>query len=162
MRSLLVDDDAVALRSVGGHLEQQGFEVARELDAAGALAACDRLEPDVAVIDLGIPTGDGPDLLALLRQRGIPVIGILEAPDDSAATQALRRGADHVLTRGASPDLLAATAGRVAEAHPAPACGGCGARRDGRVDSTASAPPRRCARSPSRSWRSRRAIAPPC
>jgi CheY-like chemotaxis protein len=31
---LLVDDDAVALRTVGGHLEQLGFEVARELDAA--------------------------------------------------------------------------------------------------------------------------------
>jgi len=106
---LLVDDDAVALRTVGGHLEQQGFEVARELDAAGALAACDRLEPDVAVLDLGVPAGDGPDLLALLRQRGIPVIGVLDAPDDSAATQALRRGADHVLIRGSSLELLAAT-----------------------------------------------------
>jgi two-component system response regulator HydG len=113
---LLVDDDAVALRTVGGHLEQQGFEVARELDAAGAMAACDRLEPDVAVLDLGVPAGDGPDLLALLRQRGIPVIGVLDAPDDSAATQALRRGADHVLVRGASPELLAATVARVADA----------------------------------------------
>jgi two-component system nitrate/nitrite response regulator NarP len=120
---LLVDDDAVALRTVGGHLEQQGFEVARELDAAGAMAACDRLEPDVAVLDLGVPAGDGPDLLSLLRQRGIPVIGVLDAPDDSAATQALRRGADHVLVRGASPELLAATVARVAD-HTAAARGG--------------------------------------
>ncbi len=113
---LLVDDDAVALRTVGGHLEQQGFEVARELDAAGALAACDRLEPDVAVLDLGIPAGDGPDLLSLLRGRGIPVIGVLDAPDEGAATLALRRGADHVIQRGASLELLTATATRVAEA----------------------------------------------
>lgn len=113
---LLVDDDAVALRTVGGHLEQQGFEVARELDAAGALAACDRLEPDVAVLDLGILAGDGPDLLSLLRGRGIPVIGVLDALDDGAATLALRRGADHVLARGASLELLTATATRTAEA----------------------------------------------
>jgi len=112
---LLVDDDAVALRTVGGHLEQQGFEVARELDATGALAACDRLEPDVAVLDLGLVTGEGPDLLALLRGRGVPVIGLLETPDDGAAVQALRRGVDHVLARGASPELLAAAAARVAE-----------------------------------------------
>jgi DNA-binding NtrC family response regulator len=113
---LLVDDDAVALRTVGAHLEQLGFEVARELDAAGAMAACDRLEPDAAVLDLGLPTGDGPDLLALLRQRGVPVIGVLDGSDDSAATHALRRGADHVLVRGASLELLAATAARVADA----------------------------------------------
>ena len=112
---LLVDDDAVALRTMGGHLEQQGFEVARELDGSGAMAACDRLEPDVAVLDLGVSHGDGPDLLALLRQRGIPVIGILDAPDDSAATHALRRGAEHVILRGSTLELLAATVARVAE-----------------------------------------------
>ena len=66
---LLIDDDAAALRAMGNALEQLGAEVARELDGASGLAACDRLEPDVAVLDAGVIMPDGRDLLDALRQR---------------------------------------------------------------------------------------------
>jgi DNA-binding NtrC family response regulator len=112
---LLIDDDATALRGLGGHLEQEGFEVARELDGAGALTACDRLEPDVAILDLGLPPVHGQDLLGLLKHRGVPVIGLLDPGDDSAVTEAYRRGATQVLVRPSDAGVLSAIAARLAE-----------------------------------------------
>ena len=113
---LLIDDDAEALRGLGSLLEKQGFEVARELDGAGAVTALDRLEPDVAIVDLGALSGEGADLLALLKQRGVGIIGLLDQSDESGVAQGYRRGADHVLVRPSNPDLLVAAAARVAEA----------------------------------------------
>jgi DNA-binding NtrC family response regulator len=116
---LLIDDDAGMLRTLGGYLEQQGFEVARELDGAAGLAACDRLEPDAVVLDHGVAPLDGQDLLGLLRQRGVAVILLLDAPDEAASVQGFRRGADQVLVRPADPAYLAAVVSRVAEASRA-------------------------------------------
>ena len=112
---LLVDDDAGALRGLGGHLEQQGFEVARELDGASALTACDRLAPDVAIVDLDLPAAPGQDLIALLKQRGAQVIGLLDGDNPGAAAEAYRRGVDQVLARSGDAAVLVAAAGRLAE-----------------------------------------------
>jgi DNA-binding NtrC family response regulator len=112
---LLIDDDAGVLRSLGGYLEQQGFEVARELDGVAGLAACDRLEPDAVVLDHSVAPPEGQDLLGLLRQRGVPVIVLLDVADEAAALQAQKRGADHVLVRPGDPALVAALVSRVAE-----------------------------------------------
>ncbi len=112
---LLIDRDAGALRALGGHFEQHGFEVARELDPAGALAACDRLDPDVAVIDLAsVP--DDHELLGQLRQRGIALILLQTAADEATAGRAWRAGAEAVIPRPADPAVLVAAAARVAEA----------------------------------------------
>jgi DNA-binding NtrC family response regulator len=112
---LLVDDDAGALRGLGGHLEQQGFEVARELDGAGALTASDRLAPDVAVVDLDLPATGGTDLIAVLKQRGVQVIGLLDGENPAAAAEAYRRGVDQVLPRSGDSAVLTAAVGRLAE-----------------------------------------------
>lgn len=112
---LLIDDDAAALRAMGNALEQLGAEVARELDGASGLAACDRLEPDVAVLDAGVVMPDGRDLLETLRQRGVPVVLLLEAEDEAAVAQALRRGAEAAMARPSDPAVVAQVAGRLAE-----------------------------------------------
>ncbi|HSR15154.1 MAG TPA: sigma 54-interacting transcriptional regulator, partial [Gemmatimonadales bacterium] len=113
---LLIDDDAGVLRSLGGYLEQQGFEVARELDGAAGVAACDRLEPDVVILDHGVAAIEGQDVLGMLRQRGMAVIMLLETPDEEITLRALHRGADRVLVRPADPAVVAAAASRVVEA----------------------------------------------
>jgi DNA-binding NtrC family response regulator len=108
---LLVDDDAVALRVLGTWLADRGFEVARELDAAGALLACDRLTPDVVVLRLS-PAGKTPGLLAQLVDRGIAVLALAE--EDEVA-DALHHGASQVLPRGADPSVVGSAATRVGE-----------------------------------------------
>src|SRR5512139_1930098 len=112
---LLIDDDAAALRAMGNALEQLGAEVARELDGASGLTACDRLEPDVAVLDAGVVMPDGRDPLETLRQRGIPVVLLLESADEPAVAQALRRGAEAAMPRPSDPAVVAQVAGRLAE-----------------------------------------------
>lgn len=112
---LLIDDDPAALRALGSALEQQGAEVVRELDGASGLAAVDRLDPDVAVIDEGVGLPGGRDLLDALRQRGVPVLVLLESGEGGAQARALRRGAEAAVPRSAEPDVVAAAAGRLAE-----------------------------------------------
>jgi len=112
---LLIDDDAAALRAMGNALEQLGAEVARELDGASGLAACDRLEPDVAVLDAGVVMPDGRDLLDALRQRGIPVVLLLDTGDEAAIAQAVRRGAEAAMPRPSDAAVVAGVAGRIAE-----------------------------------------------
>jgi DNA-binding NtrC family response regulator len=111
---LLIDADLETLRSLGGHLEAAGFEVARELNGAAALGTLDRLEPDVAVVDLGLPPVNGESLLSLLRRRGVAVIGVLGEANPSWAAAAVRDGADWVLYRPTDPELLTAAVERAA------------------------------------------------
>lgn len=111
---LLIDDDANALRAMGTAMEQVGAEVVRELDGLAGLAACDRIDPDVAVIDAGVSLPDGRDLLDRLIQCGVPVVVLLDAADEDAEVQALRRGATVAMVRPADPGLVAAVASRLA------------------------------------------------
>jgi DNA-binding NtrC family response regulator len=111
---LLLDDDASRLRTLSGYLEQQGFEVARELDATAGLAACDRIEPDAVILDQGLPAAGGKESFDLLRQRGLPVI-VLTAGAEDELVRWYQRGAEHVLSRTSDPATVAAVAARVAE-----------------------------------------------
>ncbi len=68
-RTVLIVDDHPSFRtSARLLLEHEGFEVVGEAaDGAGGLAATSRLNPDVVLLDVGLPDGDGLDLAARLR-----------------------------------------------------------------------------------------------
>jgi two-component system, NtrC family, response regulator HydG len=111
---LLVDRDVAVLREIGGRLEQERWEVARELDGAAALVAAGRLDPDVVVLDLGMPPANGEPLLGRLTGMGLPVIAVLDRTDPAATAEAFRAGAALVLTRPLDPAVVAAAAGPIA------------------------------------------------
>jgi CheY-like chemotaxis protein len=67
-RVLLVDDNEDARELLAGLLELQGFQVEAAGDAAGALAIAERFQPEVVVLDLGLPEVDGWELARRLRQ----------------------------------------------------------------------------------------------
>ena len=56
---LLVDDDQDLLTALSGALRQRGYEVAVALDAVAAMSAAVRLKPQVVVLDVGLPGGEG-------------------------------------------------------------------------------------------------------
>jgi two-component system response regulator HydG len=112
---LLIDDDASFLREVGEHLEALGHEVARELDLDAGLGACDRFDPHACVLDVGA-TGLTSGAIEELRRRGVPVIALLDGPDDAQAEAALARGAVQVLARPAGAGVIATACIRAAEA----------------------------------------------
>ncbi|WP_223149326.1 ATP-binding protein ['Massilia aquatica' Lu et al. 2020] len=70
-RVLLVDDNADMLASLRGLLELEGHEVYALPDPASALKLADTIQPDIAILDIGLPGMDGYELAAELRCRGM-------------------------------------------------------------------------------------------
>jgi len=72
MKMLVVDDDPAwrALYRMGFEGE---FEVIEAVDGLDALAALDRVRPDIIVLDLRMPHLDGMGLLRQMERRGLKV-----------------------------------------------------------------------------------------
>jgi DNA-binding NarL/FixJ family response regulator len=108
---LVVDDHAVVREGLRAFLDlQDGIEVAGEAaDGEEALAAAERLRPDVVLMDLVMPQLDGVSALRALRER-LPttrVIVLTSFLDDDKLLPALRAGAAGYLLKNAQPHELA-------------------------------------------------------
>lgn len=74
-RALVVDDEAAILRFLKPALEANGYEVAAAMTVGEALKGIAKQAPDVVVLDLGLPDGDGKDVIRQVRQwSDVPII----------------------------------------------------------------------------------------
>jgi DNA-binding NarL/FixJ family response regulator len=112
MRLLLVDDHPVFLEGLAEALARQAdFEIAgMATDSDAAVAACQRLAPDLVLLDLVMRGLDGLATLARLRQlTRVPRVLMLTSSDDATdAVAALDAGADGYITKSARYDELVA------------------------------------------------------
>jgi DNA-binding NarL/FixJ family response regulator len=113
IRILLVDDDATFLHSLEALLTgAPGLEIVG-MAASGkeALAAAARAEPDVAVIDLLMPTMSGIECAHLLQERHpkVRVILISGSIFEDKRAHPDERGTDAYLEKSEVPDRLQAT-----------------------------------------------------
>lgn len=101
MHLLLVEDDPSLAHGAATGLRLHGFTVDFAETAAGADAALAASDFDVAVLDLGLPDGDGMELLARWRRRGISIpLLVLTARDAvSDRVRGLQAGADDYLLK---------------------------------------------------------------
>jgi two-component system cell cycle response regulator len=67
---LIVDDDEYLLVGLAAKLKAKGYAVVTAMDGVGAVTAARREAPDLIILDLGLPAGDG--FLVLERLRGMP------------------------------------------------------------------------------------------
>jgi DNA-binding NarL/FixJ family response regulator len=75
---LIVDDHAPFRSAARALLERAGFEVVGESeDAEGALAAAARTRPEVVLLDIGLPDGDGFEVARQLARGDDPPVVIL-------------------------------------------------------------------------------------
>ena len=105
---LVVDDDRSILTILGGLLQRHGFQVIPAATAAAGMAALIKDEPDVVLLDLGLPDADGLETLAAIRseQPGIPIL-ILTAQDSlDNAIESIKRGAFHFISKPYAPEEL--------------------------------------------------------
>ena len=108
---LLVDDEPELLHLLETVLQADGFDkVITASDVAGGLAAYEQYHPDLAILDVMLPDGDGFTLCTYLRSlspgRPLPVI-FLTAKDETAdRLTGLRSGADDYLTKPFSAQEL--------------------------------------------------------
>jgi DNA-binding response OmpR family regulator len=107
---LIVEDDADIRRLLQLRLRTQQYESAFAGDAVTALTIARKEQPDLILLDLGLPGGDGFVVLERLQQlaplAGIPVI-VVSARDPSASRErALAAGAVAFLPKPIDMDDL--------------------------------------------------------
>jgi PAS domain S-box-containing protein len=126
---LVVDDSADAADSLAMLLELEGHEVTTAYTAATALETAERVQPDVAFIDIGLPTMDGYEVARRLRAnercRAIKLVALTGYGQPEDRDQARRAGFDHHLVKPAewqSVDAILAEATE-REAQLAPGTG---------------------------------------
>src|SRR5437762_13577274 len=82
---LVIEDDPVALADLQARLEANGYVVARAADAASAMTVVNRERPDLILLDLGLPAGDGFLVLERLRKietlAAIPVLVVTRSEE---------------------------------------------------------------------------------
>jgi two-component system, OmpR family, response regulator MprA len=99
-RVLVVEDDDEIAQALQRSLRMEGYEVRVAADGEAALEASDAFNPDLVVLDLGLPKVDGMDVARALRERGDVPILILTARDAvDARVEGLDAGADDYLVK---------------------------------------------------------------
>lgn len=110
MRLLVVEDDKALATSLRAGLLTAGFAVDAVSCLAEATAACRVNSYDLVVLDLGLPDGDGSELLAQLRRRNgaVPVLILTARGGLFDRVTNLNAGADDYLSKPfAFPELIA-------------------------------------------------------
>lgn len=104
-----MDDERPLAELVGSYLERDGFEVTLAGDGAEAVALARSADPDVVVLDLGLPGLDGVEVCRRIRAHSDAYVVMLTARTDEVDTLiGLSVGADDYVTKPFSPRELAA------------------------------------------------------
>lgn len=108
-RALVVDDEAPLAEVVASYLERDNFEVTVVFSGSEALAVARELDPDVVILDLGLPGVDGLEVCRQLRTFSDAYVVMLTARDTEMDTVlGLTVGADDYVTKPFSPRELVA------------------------------------------------------
>ncbi len=110
---LLVEDDVVARDSAAFTLRRAGYLVFTAASLTETSLYLERTHPDLILLDIVLPDGDGLDLGRRLRARGIPFMVVTGRSTAHDVTRSLAAGAVDYLLKPFSLDELT---GRVATA----------------------------------------------
>jgi DNA-binding response OmpR family regulator len=109
LRAVVVDDEPSLVRVVTGYLEREGFVVRTAEDGESALDLIRATDPDVVVLDLGLPGIDGVETCRRLRTFSDCYVVMLTArADEVDMLIGLAVGADDYVTKPFSPRELTA------------------------------------------------------
>lgn len=108
-RVLIIEDDPVIRRFVRSSLEAEGFEVFEADTAERGLVEAGTRQPDVLILDLGLPDRDGGEVIRDVRTWSrMPIIVLSARTLESEKVAALDAGADDYLVKPFGvPELLA-------------------------------------------------------
>ena len=99
-RLLIVDDEPQIRRLLRNSLPPHGYDLIEAADATAAMAAVAKMSPDIVLLDLGLPDGDGFTVIEAIRKTSLTPIVILSARGDvEGKVKALELGADDYVTK---------------------------------------------------------------
>jgi DNA-binding response OmpR family regulator len=98
---LVVEDDEETRRAVVRDLVARGYRVDEAADGATALARWEQRRPDLVLLDLGLPDGDGLSLVAEVRKRRstVPILVLTARDAVEHRVAGLDTGADDYLIK---------------------------------------------------------------
>ncbi len=106
---LVVDDEPQILRALRINLRARGYEVMTAADGREALAVAAAQQPDVVVLDLGLPDIDGVDVIIGLRGwTTVPILVLSGRSGSADKVEALDAGADDYVIKPFGMDELLA------------------------------------------------------
>ncbi len=117
---LVVDDDVDVLRLLGTRLRPNGYEVVFATDGISCMRKLRSESPDLIILDLGLPAGDGFVTLDRLRNQPdfahVPVLVLTASEEPNAEDRTRSLGAAAFLRKPVDWEELIATVWRWADA----------------------------------------------
>jgi len=126
---LLVEDERAITEPLAEALEREGFVAEVADTAAGALQLAGSCDPDLVLLDIGLPDGSGLDVCRELRRdSAVPIIMLTARGAEADRVAGLELGADDYIVKPFSAREVVARV-RAVLRRSAPAAGGDGAER---------------------------------
>lgn len=102
---LVVEDDPAITNLIRTTLDTQEYQYHTAKNGAGALLDAVSYNPDVIILDLGLPDMDGVEIIRKVRGwSSVPIIIVSARSEDQDKVDALDAGADDYLTKPFSID----------------------------------------------------------
>jgi two-component system KDP operon response regulator KdpE len=106
---LVVEDDTAIRKLITTTLETQGYQYHTTGTGEGSILEAVSKQPDIMILDLGLPDMDGVDIIKKIRAwSNMPIIVVSARSEDRDKIEALDAGADDYLTKPFSVDELLA------------------------------------------------------
>jgi DNA-binding response OmpR family regulator len=100
LRILVVEDELSISQPFAEALRRAGFEAVVTGTAAGALELAGEVEPDLVMLDLSLPDGDGRDVCRELRRRSdVPIVMLTARGTEMDRIVGLELGADDYVVK---------------------------------------------------------------
>ena len=97
---LVVDDEPAILRFLKPALTAGGYDVATAGSVTEAVKAIAARPPDIVVLDLGLPDGDGKDVIRKVREwSDVPIIVLSAREREAEKIEAFDLGADDYVNK---------------------------------------------------------------
>ncbi len=123
LKVLIVDDSADLVEMLSLVVERAGHEVQKALDGQTALSAARTFQPDVLLLDLGLPDMSGIDVAHALRRdpatAGVCLVALTGRGQVEDQRQTAEAGFDRHLTKPTEPDSLLQLLAELSQANRA-------------------------------------------
>lgn len=100
LKVLVIDDEPQIIRALGINMQARGFSMIAAGTGLGGIEMASTKNPEVVVVDLGLPDMRGVEVIeAIRRWSRVPIIVLSGRSDSAQKVEALNRGADDYVTK---------------------------------------------------------------
>ena len=119
---LIVDDERDIVKALMIRLQSNGYHVVAAFDGAQGISMANKEIPDLVILDIRMPAGDGFSVVEKLKQSDrtdrIPIIFLTGSPERNAEEKAIGLGARFYIKKPYDPEELLDAVKRALETKP--------------------------------------------